>query len=317
MRKEPTTYWMLVLYFLNRLLFPWINYFRLIINTGCDAVLGAYWYGGLVFVSIIMVFAALWYKKDYKLLVLHLAVTGIIHPFEVLIMNFDGYRYVPGIMPGIGDNILGAYISDLFFVPATAVVISAFSLSWRFRVLFAIVLTFFDWYFTVLGIYEHYWWRSIYTGIGIVSLYYISNWLWQGLQSITPAPLFRLLVIYLSYVSLHSFVNFLVNRGYSLYTMQVASWHFGDDLTRASFLVNIHLSITAILVALSIGLAMSFRYRLVGVGIILAIYWAIGYFGVFIPFANISSFHLALIPFAVIPWLTILYNSARLSYLFP
>jgi hypothetical protein len=289
----------------------------LIIKTGCDAVQGAYWYGGLVVVSLFMLLVALWYKKDYKLLVLHLAVAGIIHPFEVFAINFNAYRYMPGIMPGIGDNILGAYASDLFIVPATAVVISAFSLSWRYRILFAAAFTFIDWYFTVIGIYEHYWWKSIYTGIGIIILYAISNWLWQGLQSTSPPLSFRLLVIYLSYASLHSSINFLANRGFQLYTMQLSSWHFADELTRASFLLNIHLSLTAILVALSIGFAMSFRYRLIGAVIILVIYWAIGHFGIFVPYANISSLHLVFIPFAVIPWLTLLYYTARLPYIFP
>lgn len=132
---------------------------------------GAYWYGGLVIVSLFLLLVALWHKKEYKLLILHLAVAGTIHPFEVLVINFKAYRYMPGIMPGIGDNILGAYASDLFIVPATTVVISAFSLSWRSRILFAVAFTFIDWYFTVIGIYEHYWWKSIYTGIGIIILY--------------------------------------------------------------------------------------------------------------------------------------------------
>jgi len=278
---------------------------------------GVYWYGGLVVLSFFLLGTALHRNRDWRLVVLQLAITGIIHPFEVTILHFDAYRFMPGILPQGADNFLGAYVSDWFIIPASAVIISAFSLSWSARIVCAAVFTFVDWYFTQLGIYEHYWWRSIYTGFGLIPLYAVSDWLWAGLQSEHPRRLFRLLVIYLVYAPIHGFIQFVANRTDQLFVLQVTSWHFADPMKISAILVNITTVTVATVAALFLGLKMPFRYRFIGVGIIVTLYWGLGHFGIFIPQAKITSLHLVLVPLIAVFLLTALFRAARLDYLFP
>lgn len=244
-------------------------------------------------------------------------MAAVIHPFELIVLFFDAYRYFPGILPGDADNYLGAYVSDLIIIPATVVAIRAFSISWPARLIIVIFFTFVDWFFTVLGIYQHYWWKSIYTGFGLIVLFAISDRLWAYLDSLHPPRPYRLLTIYLTYTPLHATLNFAANRGGLLYTLQIPYWQFIGQVKLSSILVNAHLFLTATVVTLCLGLRMPFLYRIAGLGIILALNWAVGHFGLFVPHSDIFSLHLSLVPLIVTPILIALLKAARLSYLFP
>jgi hypothetical protein len=284
-------------------------------------VSSAYWYYGLVAVSLVLLIVALRHRRDWKLLVLHLNVSSIIHPFEVFVLVTDGYRYLPGILPEslfpIGaDNIMGAFISDLFIVPASAVFINAFSLSWRSILCIAAIFTGIDWLFTALGIYQHFWWKSIYTGIGLTILYTISGWLWNGLKEQRQALPFRLLIIHLTYFSLQSVITFAANRGGLLFTMQVEYFQLAPEKIMLILLSAYQLIVSAIVV-LCIGLKMPLRYRILGIGVIIALNWAIGHFGIFVPQVEITPHHLILVPVVAVALLIILFRVAKLDYLFP
>jgi hypothetical protein len=224
---------------------------------------------------------------------------------------------MPGILPNEVDNYLGAYVSDLFIIPASVVITCAFNLSWHTKILCVAILTGIDWWFTMIGVYEHHWWRSIYTGILLIPLYAIGKWQWTSLQTRIPPRLLRLLTIFLTYVPLHGTINFAANRGDQLYILQIASWHCADKIKITAILVTLHLFIVATIVALFIGLKMPFRYRAIGIGIIAMLNWAVGHFSVFVPHANITSHHLDLVPLVAIPLLIALFRIARLDYLFP
>ncbi|MCL6611697.1 MAG: hypothetical protein K6T66_09190 [Peptococcaceae bacterium] len=278
----------------------------------------AYWYSGLVIVSLILLILALQHRKDWKLLVLHLSIFSIIHPFEVFVLATKGYMYKPGILifPPGADNFLGAFISDLFIVPASAVVINAFSLSWRSTLCIATIFTCIDWFFTVIGIYQHFWWKSIYTGVGLIILYAISNWLWKGLKKQQQSLPFRLLIIHLTYFSLQSALFFVVNRGGQLFKLQIPNFQFSTPEIMA-ILASIYQLMLSITVVLSIGLRMPWLYRTLGIGAIVAVNWAIGYSGIFLPQVEITPYHLILFPVVAIALLIILFRAAKLDFLFP
>lgn len=276
----------------------------------------ANWYLVLVVAGLGMLAAALLYRRDWKLLVLHLSLFSIIHPFEVVVMVTGGYRYMPGVLPAGPDNFLGAYVSDLFIVPASAVFISAFSLSWRATLCIAAIFTGIDWFFTELGVYRHIWWKSIYTGVGLIILYAISGWLWTGLREQRQSLPFRLLIIHLAYFSIQSTITFAANRGGQLFKMQMAILHMGTTEIQA-ILVSIYQLIVSATVVLCIGLKIPLRYRAVGIGVIIALNWAIGHFGIFVPQVAITPHHLILVPAASIALLTVIFRAAGLNYLFP
>ena len=281
-------------------------------------MLPAYWYYALVAASLVFLIVSLRHRKDLKLLVLHLNLFSIIHPFEIFVLSMKGYQYKPSILilPAGADNFLGAYISDLFIIPASAVVIHAFSLSWRSILCIATIFTGIDWFFTLLGIYQHFWWKSIYTGIGLIALYTISGWLWRGLKEQRQSIPFRLLIIHLTYFSIQSAITFAVNRGGQLFKMQVPFLHLSSPVTLA-ILVSIYQLIISITVVLCIGLKMPWRYRTLGIGVIVALNWAIGYFGIFVPKVEITPYHLILVPVVTVTLLIILFRAAKLDYLFP
>lgn len=277
----------------------------------------AFWYLGLIIISISMIIAALLYRRDWRLLVLHLSVFGIIHPFEVVVMSLRGYIYKPGIFltPESADNFLGAYISDLFIVPASAVVIQALSLSRGWILCIATVFTGIDWLFTALDIYQHFWWRSVYTGIGLIILYAISGWLWTNLQARRHSLLFRLIVIHLTYSAILSALTFAVNRGGQLFDWYVPFLEFLPE--KGAVPISAYQLVVSITVVICAGLKMPWRYRILGIGVIVALDWAIAHFGLFVPIGPITSHHLILFPLGAMFFLMVLFRAAKLDFLFP
>lgn len=278
----------------------------------------AYWYFGLVIASLVLLILALWYRRDWKLLVLHLGIFSVIHPFELVVLATGGYTYKPGILnsPAGADNFLGAYISDLFIVPISAVIICAFLLPWRSILCIAAIFTGIDWFFTVLDIYRHFWWKSIYTGVGLIILYAISKWLWNGLEERRRSLPFRLLIIHLTFFALQSALTFAANRGGQLFMMQVPFLQLGGPKIMA-FLVSAYQFIVSVTVMLCTGLKMPWRYRLTGLGVLFALNWAIGHFGIFVPQVEISPHYLILVPVVTVALLIVLFRAAELDYLFP
>ena len=278
----------------------------------------AYWYYGLIMISLVLVTASLIYKKDWKILLLHLQTSAVIHPFEIIILILlNGYHYFPGILQDARlDNYLGSYISNSLIVPASAVAINAFSLSWNYVISIAAVFTGIDWYFTELGIYQHFWWRSIYTGIGLCILYAISKWIWRGLHNKEPSLAFRLLTIYMIYAFIHNLIVFILNEGGRLFRFNV-NW-FSDPEKGHQIFFFLHLIITSIIITMCIGLRLRFRYRLMGIFILVLFNWFLGQYHIFVPsVVNISAIQFILVSMLALPLTILLFKLTKLKYLFP
>ncbi|QJW45398.1 hypothetical protein HA075_06020 [bacterium BFN5] len=277
---------------------------------------GKYWYYGLVVISFVILFVALQHRREWKLLVLQLFVASVIHPVELVILTTNGYTYLPGITDTNTDVTLGAYISNFLIVPATAVLISAFSLSWRYQLVSAVLFTGIDWFFTSLGIYQHFWWKSIYTGIGLLILYQISGFLWRQLLKPKHSFVFQLLSIYLAYFALQSALTFALNQGGELFILQMASSQLGP-LKTMSILSSLYQVIIGVLITLFIGIRMRFRYRLLNLCSIFLINWLLDYAGIFVSNGDFAVQHLLVVPLVATIIVSILFNKAGLSYLFP
>jgi hypothetical protein len=278
----------------------------------------AFWYYGLALIGLILLIAALIYKRDWKILVLHLNIASVIHPFEIIVLILlNGYRYLPGILPDSKlDNYLGAYVSNSLIVPASAVTINAFSLSWGYSLGISAIFAVIDWYFTLLGIYQHFWWRSFYTGIGLLILYACSKWIWKGLQKAEQTLPFKLFIIYLSYLPLHNLIVFITNKGGKLFRFQV-DW-FGDPEKAHQIFFFLHLMITSLLITLCIGLKLRLRYRLIGIVILVFINWSLEQYHIFVPtMMNVTGVQLILVSIIVVPIIMLLFKLAKLDYLFP
>lgn len=277
-----------------------------------------YWYYGLILIGLILLIAALIYKKDWKILVLHLNVASVIHPFEIIVLIlFSGYQYSPGfLLDARLDNYLGSYVSNSLIVPASAVIINAFSLSWYHSLTSAAIFTVIDWYYTTLGIYHHFWWRSAYTGIGLLILYRISKWIWKGLQRTQPQLIFKLFTIYLSYAPLHNLIIFVFNKGGQLFRFQV-NW-FGDPEKAHQVFFFLHLMVTSLVITLCIGLKLRLRYRMLGIVILTFLNWSLEQYHIFVPtMLSITGVELIVVSMIAVPIMMFLFKLARLEYLFP
>ena len=278
----------------------------------------AYWYYGLIVVALVLLVASLIHSKDWRLLVLQLTIAGIIHPFEIVVLILmEAYRYLPGIVANLRlDNYLGSYVSNSLIVPASAVAINAFSLSWGYIVGVAAIFTGIDWYFATIGIYQHFWWKSAYTGIGLIILYGISRWIWSGLQEKRRCTIFRLAVIYLTYASIHNLVAFLANKGGQLFRFQLPLAGDSEKFHQGFF--YLYLLVTSVIISLLIGLKLPLHYRLLGIAFLTFLYWIIGKYQIFAPQVDgIAAWQLILVPIIVVPIVICLFRMAKLDYIFP
>ncbi|WP_285715877.1 hypothetical protein [Pelosinus sp. IPA-1] len=245
-------------------------------------------------------------------------IAAIIHPFEIIIfIIMNAYQYFPGILPDPQmDNYLGSYVSNSLIVPASAVIINAFSLSMGYTLGIAALFTGIDWYFAAIGIYKHFWWKSIYTGIGLSIIYILSKRIWAGLREQQPTLIFRLLVIYLTYAPIYNIIIFLLNRGGHLFRFQLQCAGEPEKIHQGLF--YIYLFITSIIVTLCIGLKLRLRYRLLGIIVLVLLNWAIGHYHIFVPqVADVSAHQLILVTIITVPTVSLLFLMAKLNYLFP
>lgn len=278
----------------------------------------AYWYYGLMIISLILIVVSLIYKKDLRLLALHLQISAVIYPFEIIVLILlNGYYYLPGILQDARlDNYLGSYVSNFFIIPASAVVINAFSMSWNYVIGIAAIFMGIDWYFTELGIYRHFWWKSLYTGIGLCILYEISKWIWRGLHTKEPSLWFRVFTIYMTYASLHNIIVFSLNRGGELFRFQI-NW-FLDPEKGHQFFSFLHLMFTSIIITICLGLRLRFRYRLISIVILTMLNCFLEQHYIFIPLMeNISAIYFILVSMIVVLLIIVLFTLAKLKYLFP
>ena len=273
----------------------------------------AYWYYGLVIIGLALLIISISHKKDFKLLVLSLVISDLLHAFEVFVLVvLPGYRYLPQILPDPGfDNLAGAYVSDYFIVPAFAVAINAFSLSWVSIAGIAAILTVTDWLFNNLGIYEHYWWNSLYTGIGLIILYAISKWIWQRLKKDRPSLLFRLAVVYLGFASIYSSIHFIFVGILQLYRFHIG-W-LQDPIWEHFLIASTYMHIVAAIVALSLGLKLGYRANILIVALLAVFNWLLGYYNILVPFSGFAPVFYTLIMVIAAAFLTCIFRLAKIG----
>ena len=240
----------------------------------------AYWYYGLIIISLVLLIGSILLKKDLKLLAFSFILTGIIHPAEVFILFIiPGYRYIPHMLPNIWfDNVAGAIVSDLFVLPTAGVVINAFSFSWGSIIGFSAVFAGIDYLFVHLDIYEHYWWNSLYTSIVFITLIAISKWIWKRVKQDDQPLLFKLAMVYLIISSILTVISFFSNEILNLYQFQIG-W-LQEPMREHLLVSSTYLYLVSIVVTLSLGLRLSTSSRVIIILLLTAFNWLLGYYGI-------------------------------------
>lgn len=124
-------------------------------------------------------------RKQKDVWILFLTNTGLAYIFEYFTLNlFHGYKYKPGMMKKrTFDSILGAVLSQGFYVPVAATFLTIFKKNWIWKVSISLMYFYIEQLFKYLGIYKVYWWKSIYTPLLLNVYFYISDGLDKALQA--------------------------------------------------------------------------------------------------------------------------------------
>ncbi|WP_394236552.1 hypothetical protein [Niallia oryzisoli] len=135
--------------------------------------------GILHFVMLLFTFYKSKERKNH--LVLLLSFTGFAYLFEYIVVAlFDGYEYKPKFLKEKQlDNIFGSVLSQFFYVPTTALFITAFQLGWKVKLFFSLFFTLIERLFITLGVFKNKWWKTPYT-FGLIFISFIFNDIWYN-----------------------------------------------------------------------------------------------------------------------------------------
>lgn len=223
-----------------------------------------YWYLGLAVIGFLILIFTLWKKKDIRLLVLQFCLDGIIHPFETtVLLLYPGYRIMPGISGNeLFDNAQGAFISDFFIVSSIAVMVAAFDLKPVWMLLIASFIMGIEWLFGLLGIYEQYWWKTIYTGIGLMIGFYIGKKIWSAIRYNNLNRYVLLLILYFSFLVVHNIFTFTSATTFRKFHFE-AGW-FPDPTMDHLIFGAVYLYIISIIAAVLVWARINWLFRIMG-----------------------------------------------------
>ena len=132
------------------------------------------WYVLLFITSIISMVLVMIKSRNRKFtFAFTLATLGFVYQIEaILVISFNSYTYYPKIVyDPFQDAVLGNMFSQVSISSTTALII-AYNLSYKWYFLISLIYYLIENLFVKLGIYQHFWYQSIYTFIGLVLLFW-------------------------------------------------------------------------------------------------------------------------------------------------
>ncbi|TCM91054.1 hypothetical protein EV294_109131 [Paenibacillus sp. BK033] len=208
----------------------------------------------LVIASLIFIALSWLRTKNLKILPFYICIAGAVYILELVIfVLLNSYSYKPGILRNsFYDSAIGAIVSNGFIVPSTCTLIAVYRIRFRWILLIAAGFMAIEQSFIYLGVFEHHWWKLIYTGIGLILLPSMGKWLWQKLCQPDHPYLLRLVMLYIINVSLQG----TIMSGYLLIFYQLGfrpGWFEDparDNLAFATLIVHADSLLFACLVSL-------------------------------------------------------------------
>ncbi|MBT2680269.1 hypothetical protein J7E38_14745 [Bacillus sp. ISL-35] len=110
---------------------------------------------------------------------------GMAYLFEYPVLNlFKGYSYKPKILKKKAhDQILGAILSQGFYVPITATLLTLYRKNGYWKLGSTLIYYGIERYFLRLKIYKAYWWKPSYTVFFMNIYFYISDRFYKALNA--------------------------------------------------------------------------------------------------------------------------------------
>jgi hypothetical protein len=164
------------------------------------------WYILLAVTSILSFVFAMRKSKNRKLTLVFTAATlGLTYLVEsLLVVSFDAYRYHPMLVNDrFQDTVLGNVFSQVS-ISATSALILTYRLTFKWYLVFAAIYYLIEELFVKLGIYEQFWYKTIYTVISFIFIFWlIKKWY----VALTTRPRFYLYYITLFLAVFATFAN--------------------------------------------------------------------------------------------------------------
>ena len=131
----------------------------------------------LTIVSLVFLFITIYkhgYKKALKVLFVNI---GFAYVFETFVLAFfSAYQYKPNIIKkNMLDNMLGSILSQAIYVPIMATFISLFKLRTRWKLVITLYYVVIEQIFLRLKLFQHNWWKTIYTALFLPIAFYLSD----------------------------------------------------------------------------------------------------------------------------------------------
>ncbi|MEL3974463.1 hypothetical protein AAEO50_19410 [Rossellomorea oryzaecorticis] len=161
-------------------------------------------------------------EKAPKIILFWLFISGLAYLFEfVIFILLNSYEYYPEFFSShYNDSIAGSIISQALAVPVAITLIVVFHL--RFRWIFFIIGLFFliETFFLYLDIYEHNWWKSIYTILFLSLTVMLSKVWWRYLYS-GKYHYINFVTLYFAIMTLSQTIGWILSSLLGLYELPI------------------------------------------------------------------------------------------------
>jgi hypothetical protein len=139
----------------------------------------------LAFVHIVLFLLFAYRSKQKNIWILLLSNIGLAYLFEYPVLNlFRGYSYRPNLIKiRAQDKVLGAILSQGFYVPITATLLTLYRKNAYWKLGSTLIYYLIEHFFLYLKIYKTYWWKPAFTLIFMNLYFYISDWFYKALTA--------------------------------------------------------------------------------------------------------------------------------------
>jgi hypothetical protein len=133
-------------------------------------------------------------------------MTGLAFIFDyVIFILLNAYVYKPHIFKEQWlDSGFGSVVSQGVAVPIVATFLVVFKLRWYWYPIFTFLFIGIETWFTLINLYEQYWWRFTYTFLFILFAFLIAHWWYKKLNN--PNAIVKFLTTYMTIITIENLV---------------------------------------------------------------------------------------------------------------
>ncbi|MDR3589896.1 MAG: hypothetical protein P4N41_09585 [Negativicutes bacterium] len=236
------------------------------------------WYLMLAAVSLTLFTFALHKRAKRPVVALYLFMGGLTYMVEFFVMVvFEAYAYYPEVLiDPYSDSTLGAIVSDGFVVPMIAAFVATHHLTAVWMLLISCAVMGVEWLSLTLGFYQHFWWKTAYTGLLLIVGLVIAQ-KWYALLSQRPSRLVRAVTLYFFTIFSDASATFLV--GLTGAFRYQAGWFLNPGRDSTAF-ATVYIFILSLLVVLLIYRLKNRYWWTIGAALIYAANITLGKMGV-------------------------------------